>query len=190
MELLTELAFIRETIGRPGSGSLADRHFRATGLVSSGSRRSHARFTQPGPPNTLKALFFLSAFHALSCWFPAIAQETRGNDANGPKYDLRTETKLKATVEEVKLPPKGREKEIAHLLGKIGTKIVDVYLCPSSFLNEIGVSFSKDEIAFTGSKVKQEGADLVLAREVVRGNDTLVLRDEKGNPVWSWQRKN
>jgi hypothetical protein len=90
----------------------------------------------------------------------------------------------------VKLPPKGREKEIAHLLGKIGTKIVDVYLCPSSFLNEIGVSFSKDEIAFTGSKVKQEGADLVLAREVVRGNDTLVLRDEKGNPVWSWQRKN
>lgn len=144
-----------------------------------------------GPPNTLKGLFFIAAFHALFCWFPAIAQETRGNDAIAPKYDPRTETKLKATVEEVKLPPKGREKEIAHLLGKVGTEIVDVYLCPSSFLNEMGVSFSKgDEIAVTGSKVKQEGADLVLAREVVRGNDTLVLRDEKGNPVWSRQRKN
>jgi hypothetical protein len=53
------------------------------------------------------------------------------------------------------------------------------------------VGFSKgDEIAVTGSKVKQDGADLVLAREVVKGNVTLVLRDDKGNPVWTWQRKN
>jgi hypothetical protein len=51
--------------------------------------------------------------------------------------------------------------------------------------------FSKgDQIVVTGSKVKQDGADLVLAREVVKGNDTLVLRDDKGNPVWNWQRKN
>jgi hypothetical protein len=91
----------------------------------------------------------------------------------------------------VKLPPKGSEKEIVHLLVKNGTEIVDLYLCPKSFLEEMGVSFSKgDEIALTGSKVKQDGADLVLAREVVKGNDTLVLRDDKGNPVWSWQRKN
>ena len=36
--------------------------------------------------------------------------------------------------------------------------------------------------------IKQGEADLILAREVVKGNDTLVLRDEKGNPVWSWHR--
>ncbi len=77
------------------------------------------------------------------------------------------------------------------MLVKNGTGIVDVYLCPKLFLDEMGVVFSKgDEIAVTGSKVKQDGADLVLAREVVKGNDTLVLRDDKGNPVWSWQRKN
>ena len=98
---------------------------------------------------------------------------------------------MKGTVEEVRLPPKGSEKEIAHLLVKNGTESVDVYLCPRSFLEEMGVAFSKgDEIAVTGSKVKQDGADLVLAREVVKGNDTLVLRDDKGNPVWTWQRKN
>ena len=74
---------------------------------------------------------------------------------------------------------------------KNGTEIVDVYLCPKSFLEDMGLGFSKgDEIAVTGSKVKQDGADLVLAREVVKGNDTLVLRDDKGNPVWGWQRKN
>jgi len=89
----------------------------------------------------------------------------------------------------VKLPPKGSEKEVAHLLVKTGTDTVDVYLCPKSFLDDMGVSFSKgDEIALTGSKVKQGEADLILAREVVKGNDTFVLRDDKGNPVWSWHR--
>jgi hypothetical protein len=34
--------------------------------------------------------------------------------------------------------------------------------------------------------IKQGEPDLILAREVVKGTDTLVLRDEKGNPVWSW----
>jgi hypothetical protein len=52
----------------------------------------------------------------------------------------------------------------------------------------MGVIFAKgDEIAFTGSKVKQGDTDLVLAREVVKGTDTLVLRDQKGNPVWNWK---
>jgi len=48
------------------------------------------------------------------------------------------------------------------------------------------VSFSKgDEIGLTGSRVKQGEGEWILAREVVRGADTLVLRDAKGNPVWS-----
>jgi hypothetical protein len=106
-----------------------------------------------------------------------------------PKYDVNTETKMKGVVEEFKLPPKGSEKEAVHLLVKAGADTGDVYLCPKSFLDELGVSFSKgDEVALTGSKVKQGDADLILAREVVKGNDTLVLRDEKGNPVWNWHR--
>ena len=127
--------------------------------------------------STLLAIAFL-------CVLPLVAQKTR--ETNRPRYDLNTETRMKGTVEEVKLPPKGSEKEIAHLLVKSGTDTVDVYLCPKSFLDDMGVSFSKgDEIALTGSRVKQGEADLILAREVVKGTDTLVLRDAKGNPVWS-----
>jgi hypothetical protein len=166
---------------------------RSTGLGSGGSLEGGAvrGSTESGLPNSFKRLLFLAAFLTLFCSSPAIAQKAQGNDASAPKYDPHTETKLKATVEDVKLPPKGSEKEIVHLLVKNGTEIVDLYLCPKSFLEEMGVSFSKgDEIALTGSRVKQGGADLVLAREVVKGNDTLVLRDDKGNPVWSWQRKN
>jgi hypothetical protein len=118
---------------------------------------------------------------------PLVAQKAQ--ETRPPKYDVHTETKMKGTVEDVKLPPKGSEKETAHLLVKTGTDTVDVYLCPKSFLDDMGVSFSKgDEITLTGSKVKQGEADLVLAREVLKGTDTLVLRDEKGNPIWSWHR--
>jgi hypothetical protein len=79
--------------------------------------------------------------------------------------------------------PKGSEKEVAHLLVKSGTDSVDVYLCSKSFFDVMGMSFGKgDEVTLTGSKVKHGEADLILARKVVRGNDTFVLRDEKGNP--------
>ena len=146
-----------------------------------------------GLPNAsrFKKLFFLAALLALCGSLPVIAQKAKEHNASIPKYDLQTETKMKGTVEEVKLPPKGSEKEIVHLLVKNGAEIVDVYLCPNSFLGEMGVGFSKgDEVAVTGSKVEQDGADFVLAREVVKGNDSLVLRDDKGKPVWNWQHRN
>jgi hypothetical protein len=94
---------------------------------------------------------------------------------------------MKVTVDDVKLPPKGSEKEVVHLFAKSGPDTMDVYLCPKSFLDDMGVSFNKgDDIALTGSKVVHNGADLILARELVKGDVTLVLRDDKGNPVWNW----
>lgn len=103
-----------------------------------------------------------------------------------PKYDTATEAKFKGTIEELKMPPK--EKDIAYLTIKSGTDTFEIYLCPKSFIDDMGVIFAKgDEIAFTGSKVKQGDTDMVLAREVVKGTDTLVLRDQKGNPVWNWK---
>ena len=103
-----------------------------------------------------------------------------------PKYDPSTEMKMKGVVEELKLPPKGKDHDVAHLVMKNGDQMVDIYLCPKSFMDEMGVSFTAgDEIAFTGSKVKDGGDEMILAREVVKGQDTLVLRDDKGNPVWA-----
>ena len=138
-------------------------------------------------PAEFQRILFRALILVSLCLWPALAQKNQ--ERSPPKYDAHTETKMKGTVEEVKLPPKGSEKEVAHLLVKTGADTADVYLCPKSFLDDMGVSFSKgDEIALTGSRVKQGEADLILAREVVKGTDTLVLRDEKGNPIWSWQR--
>ena len=109
--------------------------------------------------------------------------------SKSPKYDPSTEAKLKGTVEELKLPPKGSEKEVAHLMIKNGADTFDIYLCPKSFMDDMGVTFVKgDEIAFTGSKVKEGEAEMILAREVIKGTDTLTLRDDKGNPVWNWRK--
>jgi len=115
----------------------------------------------------------------------ASAQKAQAAASKGPKYDLQTETKLKGTVDELKFPPKGSEKEIAHLMLKSGSDTADLFLCPKSFLDDMGMAFNKgDELTLTGSKVKQDGADIILVREIVKGNDTFVLRDAKGSPVW------
>ena len=111
-----------------------------------------------------------------------------GQKTSPPKYDASTESKIKGVVEELKLPAKENEKDAAHLMVKNDSGLVDIYLCPKSFLADMGIEFNKgDEISLTGSKVKQDEADLILAREVVKGSDTLVLRDDKGNPVWNWR---
>jgi hypothetical protein len=89
---------------------------------------------------------------------------------------------MNGVVEELKLPAKGSE--IAYLFVKDGADTLDVYLCPKSFLEEMGVNFSTGaEIALVGSKGKGNGTDIILAREVVNGNETVVLREDKGNPV-------
>ena len=132
-------------------------------------------------------IVFLMVFVAVVIGRPTSAQK-KPSGPSVPKYDLQTETKIKGTVDEVKLPPKGSEKEIAHLQVKDGANSIDAYLCPKTFLDDMDMRFSKgDDITMTGSKVKQGDADLFLVREIVKGNDSFVLRDAKGEPVWDWR---
>jgi len=102
-----------------------------------------------------------------------------------PKYDSTTETKVKGTVQEVKLVPPSGGKPLEYLTLKSGADTVDVLLCPKSFYDDMGASFKAgDEIEVTGSKVKQGGSDVILAREVTKGNDVLILRFKDGKPAW------
>jgi hypothetical protein len=140
--------------------------------------------TEFGRSSRSRKISVLSAFLPLLLVASLVAQKTP--KPTPPKYDLQTEGKIKGTIEEVKLPPKGSEKEIVHLLVKNGAGSVDVYLCPKSFFEDMGMDFSKgDEITLVGSKVKQGEVEIVLAREVVKGNNTFVVRDAKGDPVWN-----
>ncbi len=137
--------------------------------------------------NRAHQIIFLIFFVAVVAALPTLAQKKPAGAAL-PKYDLQAEIKIKGTVEEVKLPPKGSEKEIVHLLLNDGSHSIDIYLCPKTFLDDMGMSFAKgDQVGMTGSKVKQGDVDMFLVREIVKGTDTFVLRDGKGDPVWDWR---
>lgn len=139
------------------------------------------------PRKAIRVLLCILLF-LLLCVTPGLSQRAQPGDSNLPKYDLHTETKTKGVVEEVNLLPLGTRKDFTELIITSGADKVHVYICPKPFQEELGISFSKgDEIAVTGSKVKQQGSEVVLAREVVKGTDTLLFRDDKGNPVWDWR---
>lgn len=102
-----------------------------------------------------------------------------------PKYDPATEGTVKGVIEEVKLVPPSGGKPVAYLTLKNGTDAVQIFLCPKKFLDDMGIEFKpQEQIEVTGSKVKQDGADLTLAREVLKGGETLTLRFKDGKPAW------
>ncbi len=131
-------------------------------MTTSGPRYNHLL--------KLAAIVFLAS--------PAFAQTI-------PKYDPATEGKFKGVVSELKFVPPTGGKPVAYLTLKSGSDALEIFLCPKKFLDDMGVEFkADDQIEVTGSKVKQDGAELTLAREVVKGGDTLTLRFKDGKPAW------
>ncbi len=131
--------------------------------------------------NRLRAYIAMAGMVFVMWTASAFAQ----NAAVSPKYDVATETKLKGTVEEVKQIETAKGNPAIHLMVKSGEQLLEVYLCPNAFLQEMQMAFAMgDQVEVIGSKVKVDQADVVLAREITKGTDTLVLRDKKGAPVW------
>lgn len=131
--------------------------------------------TMSGPIS--KSLLTMAAITFLAV--PAFSQ--------APKYDPATETTFKGVVEELKLVPPTGTKPIVYLVLKGSPDEGQIFLCPKKFLDDIGVVFKADDaIEITGSKIKQNGSDLTLAREVVKvnGGETLTLRFKDGRPAW------
>jgi hypothetical protein len=127
--------------------------------------------------------FFACAVSVLLCATAAFSQKSP--NIGPPKYDRQTEMKTSGVIEEINVLTVGSRKDFTELVLKSGDDKLHIYVCPKPFQDEMGISFIKgDELAVTGSKVKQETSDVILAREVVKGTDTLMFRDEKGKPVW------
>ena len=136
------------------------------------------------PIKAAKTFIAASLFFLLYA-IPALPQKAPPADHSAPKYDLQTEAKTSGIVDAINVLSWGTRKDFTELIVKSGDDKVHIYLCPKPFQDEMGISFSKgDEISVTGSKVKIEAADVILARSLVKGADTLMFRDPKGNPVW------
>jgi DNA/RNA endonuclease YhcR with UshA esterase domain len=101
-------------------------------------------------------------------------------------YNPNTETTVKGTVENVMQQNGSRGFSGMHLELKAGDTTYDVHVGPSAYVSNQGVSFAKgDEIEVTGSKVTMNGKEDVVARQIKKGDKTLVLRNAQGIPQWS-----
>lgn len=120
----------------------------------------------------------------------AYAQRGPGPRQGARMYNPATETTVKGAVEEVKTVTGHQGWNGAHLTLKTGDKTIDVHLGPASFLKEKGFSFAKgDAVEVTGSKAEFGGTEAIIARQVRKGGETLVLRDAQGIPQWPRGRR-
>ena len=118
-----------------------------------------------------------------------VAAQTQHASAKAPafKYDLKAEKKIKGTVQEMKLEGQGRG-ALMRLVLKTGADTINVYLCPEHFIKDMGIELKAgDEVEVIGSPATDNGVSIILAREIDKGSDAYVLRDDKGVPVWNWQ---
>lgn len=113
-----------------------------------------------------------------------------GQKQSGPKYDAANEVVVSGTIDEIKtLGPE--DSKDTHLMLKTDKGMVEVCLCPAKFLTEMDMKFAKgDKIEVTGAKAKdKDDVEVILARSIVKGETTMVLRDKSGGPVWTWMMK-
>jgi len=110
----------------------------------------------------------------------------------GRLYDPKTVETIVGEVVKVEriTPTKGMSYGV-HLLVKTDKETVSVHLGPGWYLENQDIKIEpKDTIEVKGSRVTFQGKPAVIAAEVKKGDETLVLRNESGFPAWSgWRRR-
>jgi len=115
----------------------------------------------------------------------ALAGHAKDSNEPEPRYDPATVISISGIIQDVRemVHPVGMKG--IHVTLRVEKRTVQIYLCPARFLGAFELRLAKgDDIQVTGSKVKFGGSDLILARQVRKNNEVLVLRDEHGRPYW------
>lgn len=110
----------------------------------------------------------------------------------GRMYDPKTVETIKGEVVGIDqiTPHKGMGYGV-HLRLETATETIAVHLGPSWYIEHQDTKIEpKDVIEVKGSRVTFEGKPALIAAEVHKGNETLVLRDANGIPMWAgWRRR-
>ncbi|MDR5729202.1 MAG: DNA-binding protein [Terriglobia bacterium] len=105
-------------------------------------------------------------------------------------YDPTTETTVSGIVEEVQNVSGTRGWHGIHLQLKTADEVLDVHIGPSWFLAQKKFEISKgDQVEVTGSKLRLDNVDTLIARTIKKGDSQLTLRNEQGIPAWSRGRR-
>lgn len=123
-----------------------------------------------------------------------IAQNGWGRGSNYNKlYDTKTVETISGTVTTIdKVYTDKNSTYGVHLTISTNNGEINVHLGPAWYIENQDLQIVKDDnITVTGSKVTYDGNKVIIAKEVVKGDQILKLRDEDGYPLWSgWRNKN
>lgn len=107
-----------------------------------------------------------------------------------PRYDPAAKIDVKLTVTDVRDVAAGNALVGLHLTAKNGTDTFDVYVGPTDFVKEFEGNFEKgDQLQVIGCRVKADSGDIILAKEIKKGETSLLLRDDQGTPNWKYWKK-
>ncbi|HJS99062.1 MAG TPA: hypothetical protein VJ756_08225 [Terriglobales bacterium] len=119
----------------------------------------------------------------------AILLLTFGMKPGGPTeqgaalYNAATESTIKGTVRAVEdyTCPVSENEMGRHLRLQAATGTIEIHLAPARVMRSQKFTFSPgDQIEVLGSKMKIQGQESIIAREITRGNDSFFIRDREG----------
>jgi hypothetical protein len=114
----------------------------------------------------------------------------------GSKYNMMYDTKTIETVNGsvISIDQVSPDKNMSagiHLILNTGNGNITIHLGPAWFIDNQDIKINKDDnISVTGSRVSYNGDQIIIAKEVIKGDQNLKLRDDNGYPMWSGWRNN
>jgi len=106
-------------------------------------------------------------------------------------YDPKTVETVNGTVKSVDIVKSRGMSDGVHVMLATGTEVIPVHLGPAWYLEHQDVVLAAgDKVSVRGSRVTYGGKPAIIAAEVTRGANVLVLRDEQGFPRWAgWRHR-
>jgi hypothetical protein len=90
-----------------------------------------------------------------------------------------------------KITPEKNMSNGVHIVLKAATETISVHLGPDWYIENQDMKIEpKDKVEIKGSRITFEGKPAIIAEEVKKGDEVLMLREASGIPVWSgWRRR-
>ena len=110
----------------------------------------------------------------------------------GRMYDTKTVVTLRGEVVSLeRITPMNGMSHGIHAVLKTGKDTIAVHLGPAWYIENQDVTVGpKDTIEVKGSRIVFEGKPAIIAAQITKGDESLVLRDANGFPIWSgWRRR-